>query len=302
MTKIDYNPGTHQISGRYFFTDFDRPAVIPTENVPTASGSGNAVRVQNIAVNHTYIFSPTMLLNSTFGWNRQRGGSLSSAPFSFPDAGAKIAATDPPELSIGITGGFGIGTNHIAFSTAAFTIREDLAITKGRMNGTSAARWYASRIILSIPSLKTVVSISTAYTGDGLADFLLGEASGFQPGGGEYKDLLERNGPFMLQILAGQPDIDLPFRTPLGSLFSLLLSGGTRRLFPARCALQRYPNAPAGMIYGGENHDPSFLLGIGKQHMEPCSRLGFAYRLTNDNKTSLRGGIGYYFSLLRQPI
>ena len=56
MGKIDYNRGNHQISGRYFFTDFDRPAVIPTENVLAAKGIGNAVRVQNLP-STTIIFS-----------------------------------------------------------------------------------------------------------------------------------------------------------------------------------------------------------------------------------------------------
>ena len=37
MTKVDYNRNGHQISGRYFFTDYDRPAVIPTDNILAAS-------------------------------------------------------------------------------------------------------------------------------------------------------------------------------------------------------------------------------------------------------------------------
>ena len=92
MTKVDYNLSRHQLSGRYFFTDYDRPAVVPANNILAASSAGNAVRVQNVSVNHTYTFGPTLLLNSTFGLNRQRGGSLSSAPFSYPDAGVKISS------------------------------------------------------------------------------------------------------------------------------------------------------------------------------------------------------------------
>src|SRR5262245_61630782 len=87
MGKVDYNLSKHQISGRYFFTDYDRPSVIPTDNVLAASNAGNAVRVQNVSINHNYILTPTLMINSTFGLNRQRGGSLSSAPFGFPDAG-----------------------------------------------------------------------------------------------------------------------------------------------------------------------------------------------------------------------
>jgi hypothetical protein len=68
--------------------------------------------VQNVAVNHTFAVRPTLLLHSTFGFNRQRGGSLSSGPFSFPDAGVRIASAAssalkaPPELVMSVTGGF----------------------------------------------------------------------------------------------------------------------------------------------------------------------------------------------------
>ena len=300
MTKIDYNPGKHQISGRYFFTDFDRPAVIPTENVLTASGSGNAVRVQNIAVNHTYIFSPTMLLNSTFGWNRQRGGSLSSAPFSFPDAGAKIAATDPPELSIGITGGFGIGTNHIGvFDRGDFTIREDLAITKGAHElhfGGEIVR--ISNHIINTFTQNGSFNFDGHHTGDGLADFLLGEASSFQQGGGEYKDLRGTKWALYAQDnwrVSQRLTFNLGLRWD--PYFPFYDREGRVVCFQPGVQSQRYPNAPAGMIYGGENHDPSCPVGGSENNIwNLAPRLGFAYRLTNDNKTSLRGGIGYYFT------
>ena len=111
MTKVEYNRRGHQISGRYFFTDYDRPAVIPENNILAASNAGNAVRVQNVSVNHTFSIRPTLLLNSTFGFNRQRGGSLSSGPFSYPDAGVRISSAAasalkaPPELVMSVTGG-----------------------------------------------------------------------------------------------------------------------------------------------------------------------------------------------------
>jgi len=117
MIKFDYTRGRHQIAGRYYFTDFDGPPVIPKDNVLAASSTGNAVRLQNISINHNFALSPGLLINSTFGLNRQRGGSLSSAPFSFRDAGVAIEGPEtsslkaPPELVVSVTGGFSINTN-----------------------------------------------------------------------------------------------------------------------------------------------------------------------------------------------
>src|SRR4029453_15722331 len=138
MAKVEYNRQRHQISGRYFFTDYDRPAVIPEDNILAASSAGNAVRGQNVSVNHTYSIRPTLLFHSTFGFNRQRGGSLSSGPFSYPDAGVRISSAAssalqaPPEIVMSVTGGFSINTNHLGdFDRGDFTIRENLTTLHG---------------------------------------------------------------------------------------------------------------------------------------------------------------------------
>src|SRR5688572_8541061 len=97
MPKIDYTSGRHQLSGRYYFTDFDYPAGVDAVNI-LAARMGNAVRLQNVSVNHVVTLSPSFLLTSTFGLNRQRGGSLSGAPFSFRDAGSKLLGPQDSEL------------------------------------------------------------------------------------------------------------------------------------------------------------------------------------------------------------
>ena len=132
MTKVDYVEGRHQLSGRYYFTDFDAPPEVGPANILAAGSSGNAVRVQNVSLNYTYVPSPTLLMNTTFGFNRQRGGSLSSADFSLADAGAKVIGPEtieglnsPPELVVTVTDGFRIRTNHLGdFDRGDFTIRE----------------------------------------------------------------------------------------------------------------------------------------------------------------------------------
>ena len=58
MTKVDYVRGKHQISGRYFFTNFDQQPFKATTDVLQVDGSGNHVRVQNIAVTDTYTREP----------------------------------------------------------------------------------------------------------------------------------------------------------------------------------------------------------------------------------------------------
>ncbi len=300
MGRVDYNFGGHQLNGRYFFTDFKLPAVTPSENVLSASSAGNAVRVQNVAVNHTWVMNPRVLLTSTFGWNRQRGGSSSSAPFSFPGAGVKIAATDPPELSVGITGGFGIGTNHLGqFDRGDFTIRENLTINKGGHElhfGGEAVR--ISNHIINTFLQNGYFEFDGRFTGEGLSDFVLGRASGFGQGGGEYKLLKGTKWGFYAQDnwrLSPRLSVNLGLRWD--PYFPFYDREGRVACFQPGVQSKRYPNAPVGLTYGGEDHDPGCPVGGSENNLGNFApRLGFAYRLNESGRTSLRGGVGYYYT------
>jgi hypothetical protein len=197
MTKVDYIGTRQQLSGHYFFTNFSAPPIIPQGNVLAAPSTGNAVRVQSVALNHTYTVSSTLLFNTTFGYNRQRGGSLSGAPFSFSDAGVKILGPQDstvkaaPELVVNVTGGFSINTNHYGqFDRGDFAIREVGTKIAGAHEikfGGEAVR--VSNNLLNTYQMAGNFTFNGQLSGNGLADFMLGNASAFNQGGGEFKDL-----------------------------------------------------------------------------------------------------------------
>lgn len=308
MTKLDYARGRHQLAGRYYFTDFDGPPVIPKDNVLAAASTGNAVRLQNISINHNFALSPNFLLNSTFGLNRQRGGSLSSAPFSFRDAGVRIEGPEtsslkaPPELVLSVTGGFSINTNHLGdFDRGDFTVREVVTRIRGRHElrmGGEAIR--LSNHITNTYQMAGNFQFNGQLSGNGLADFMFGRASQFRQGGGEFKWLKGTRWGFFVQDnwratqrltvnLGVRWDPYIPYYDREGRVVCFQ-PGITQRS-------QRYPNAPLGLLYGGKNHDPGCPQGGSDNNWWNIGpRFGFAYRLTQDGKTSLRGGIGDYYT------
>ncbi len=308
MTKVDYTAGRHMLSGRYFFTDFDAPPEIPTDNVLASSSAGNAVRVQNISLNHNFTASPTLLINSTFGLNRQRGGSLSSAPFGLGEAGAKILGPEdsslkaPPELVVTVTGGFRIRTNHLGdFDRGDFTVREVITHIRGdhelRLGG-EAVR--VSNHIINTYQMAGQITFNGQLSGNGLADFLYGRASQYRQGGGEFKYLRGTRWGFFAQDnwrvsprlalnLGLRWDPYLPYYDREGRVVCFEPNSGQ--------VSKRYPNAPVGMLYGGENHDPGCPVAGSKNNWWNLGpRIGLAYRLTEDGRTSLRAGIGAYYT------
>jgi len=306
MTKVDYNVGKHQISGRYFFTDYDQPAVVPKDNVLAAASSGNAVRLQNVSVIHNFTASPSLLLNTTFGLNRQRGGSLSSAPFGYPDAGVNIASARqselkaPPELSMSVTGAFSIGTNHLgAFDRGDYTFREVVTKIIGRHEMRFGGE--ALRVLNHITNtfqMDSSYTFSGELSGDGLADFMFGRASTFSQGGGEFKDLKGTKYTLFLQDnwrVTSDLTLNLGLRwDPYSAPYD---REGRVVCFQPGAKSVRYPKAPIGLIYGGDNHDAGCpVSGMDSSWWNFAPRFGFAYRLTQDGKTSLRGGVGLYYT------
>ncbi|HSH17670.1 MAG TPA: TonB-dependent receptor, partial [Verrucomicrobiae bacterium] len=309
MGKADYTSGNHTLSGRYYFTDFDAPPVVGPENILAATSAGNAVRVQNVSFNHTYTFSPTFLLNSTFGLNRQRGGSLSSTDFGLADAGAKVIGPEsveelnsPPELVVSVTDGFSISTNHLGdFDRGDTTFRGVATKISGsheiRFGGEAVRVWNK---IINTFQMAGQSQFNGQLSGNGLSDFMFGRLSQFRQGGGEFKDLIGVKWGFFVQDnwrvtprlslnLGLRWDPFLPYYDREGRV--VCYDPG----FPQTSA--RFPNAPQGFLFGGDDADPGCPQGGFENNWANFGpRVGIAYRLTEDGKTSLRTGGGIYFT------
>jgi carboxypeptidase family protein len=301
MIKVDYTRGKNQLTGRYFFTNFNEPPFLAKDNLLQVDSSGNQVRVQNIAVTDTYTATPHLLFNTWFGWDRQYGGSLSGAPFCMPDAGVNIAATTPCELQIGIDGGFGISSNHYgAFNRGDQTYREDVTYIKGKHE----LHFGGEALRIRAPMANTFEQNGEFYffdnlSHDNITDFMLGDTSLFIQAGGLYLNFTGiKWSAFVQDNWRATSRLTINMGLRWDPWFPYKDSKGRVGCFEPGQQSQRFPNSPPGLIFGGDNHDPGCPSSSMKTRAGNFApRLGFAYKLTNDGKTSVRGGAGLYYAI-----
>ncbi len=317
LVKVDYNFAKNHLSGHYFQQNYTQPlALPPPTNILEAQGSAETLIDKNVSVVDLYTITPNLILGSYYGFTKIDGTTFSGAPFSMADAGA-ILALPPnpgggytPALSFS-TNSFGVGSGNFGvFNRGNQSLREIATVTRGN----HLIQFGGQFVRVTQPMSNTFQEggnfiFGNTFTGYNLADFVAGDMSTFIQGGGLYLDFTGINWSAFVQddwkatprltISAGlRWDPFIPSKDSLGRVGCFAL-GAAQSV--------RYPNAPPDMIYGGSNHDSGCPnAGIFANYNNYGPRFGFAYQATEDARTSLRGGVGYYYeppnSLIYQQI
>lgn len=307
MPKVDWVHGKSQLSGRLFYTNYTQPPDTSQilKNILAVDGSGNQVRVATVAINHTYSATPMLLLNSWFGWDSQVGGTLSGIPtgsnaITFPDAGVAIAGGGsgiPPAIeALNVSGFFNVQSGHLGqFNRGDWRVREVITMEKS-----GHELIFGSEIVRLTQDITNTNNQSGAFqfagrlSGSNLVDFLLGTASQFQQAAGQYQDVRGLLTSFFVQDnwhVNQKLVLNLGLRWdpfwPYTEVYNRI------SCFRPGEQSQRYPNAPAGLVYGGDPGCPSHS-GYNAAVADFAPRLGFAWRL--DDKTVVRGGAGLFFA------
>ncbi len=298
LIKANWNQTKNSVVGSWFWTRFYEPPdlSIGATNVIASDGNGNQVTIKNLALNDTYTFSPRVLFNTWYSRTSQTGGSLSGAPFSYPTAGVQIAAPTPAELAMSVSGFFTVHTNHLGtFDRGDYSIREDITMERGAHDihiGGEALHVYNN--LVNTYNMSGNFTFAGNLSGSNISDFLLGAASNFAQGGGEYKNLsgilwslyLQDNiriSPKLKAEVGLRWDPYYPYQEARGRIVCYL---------PGSARSVRFPNAPLGMQFGGDPSCPSG--GSTNDALNFAPRLGFSYQI-NQN-TVVRGGAGLYFT------
>jgi len=301
--KVDWMVGPHRVSGRIFYTRFQRPFTGNLNDYGTMYSSDDGKSTQpyrQLTINDMYTVSPALINSFTFAYRGRRTFNDWTAvklPMSFKDAGVQnIAVRDPTSVYISVSGGFTARPGWL-YDKNDYDLQ--FADTATWMRGRHEIK-AGGEILRSANDIKNhfrtmgLFTFNGSITTNAMADLMLGEVYQFWQGGGEYKSLYGTRWGFFGQdnfratsnltlTLGVRWDPQFPYHDDLGRV----------QCFRPGVQSTRYPNAPDGYLSAGDAVCPDG--GFDPYVPAVAPRFGFAWRPAG-KETVIRGGYGLFWN------
>ncbi|MBS1814733.1 MAG: carboxypeptidase regulatory-like domain-containing protein [Acidobacteria bacterium] len=308
--RLDYQLNqAHRLSFTYFNSQgagFNRK--VSSNNLLTYSGLSTYAGQSNYVLRDNWIISPNMVNSFTLFYTLNK---TNAAPLyqtaHFSDLGMQIGnggpiITQPQMIVTGYFTGGGSGINNQTQLTSG--IEDTFNWTHGRhqvkFGGSMIFNKYQETgSFLSSAKLTFNGNASVGgQTKNGLADFLLGRAQSFQQNNGVLHRFHAWDPSLFLQDnwrITRRLTANLGVRWEVYYPFSGQKNLGT---FIEGVQSTRFPTAPVGLLTEGDPGVPEGVLHVSYKKFAP--RIGFAWDIFGDGKSSLRGAYGLFYSFSQE--
>ncbi len=299
LVRMDHQMSkTNKLSGRLWVSSASVPGVLDPKNYLVVV-SAATWRNTSVNVTDTQSFGSSVVNTALFSWNRTNNGNVPYEPAkSLTDLGVKMWNDDPYKWQVSISGYFGIDTNDTNFFLrdeyqASDTVRWSLG--KHQLSfGAEYGHGIGGIINNYRSSGQWTFASSAPFTGDGLADFLVGKFSSMTQGVGEYKDnRFNIFNMFVEDSIRLTPRLNVSLGLRWEPFFPYTDLDGKLSVWSPGSKSTRYINAPTGILYPGDADIPAGGYDTAWGNFGP--RVGMAWDIFGNGKTSLRAGYGIFY-------
>ncbi len=300
LSRVDYDlSAKHRFFARYFYTHYVQSPNDASQNLLTAA-SGSDFQDQTLTGGHTWTISPNMVNTAVFSFVRDGDALIPKSPFSWPSLGVPIASppdSSQPEVRLSVSGWFSAASGHLTDNIRnSYNFSDSLHWVTGKHEiafGGDYMRQLNS--IVNIVQQSPYITFSgTAYTGNPMSDFMIGDIQSFTQGGGQFFNMSANEVSLFVE---DKYRVNRSLVLTLGLRWDPFVpytdSKGRFECFRPGEKSQRFINSPQGYIFAGDPGCPSGAYGSSLAEFGP--RFGFAYNPGGKSKTVLRGGWGLFY-------
>ncbi len=307
LTKFDYTlSGTQSVFARYLYAVYENPATFDGINVLTLSRTGQKNQAHSVVAGHNFLVSSSLINSLRITYNTTINDRPLPEFFTATDLGSKIVSPLEGYVGVSVTGnGFAVGagaTNPGYFNSVGYQIADDVDFVKGNHQISFGGNWIHTKIeTLNNRPTNGAFTFNGQATGLSLADFMLGVVSGgFLQGNPVYDyDNHDYFGAYIQDDWRIRSNLSLnagvrwePF-VPLRNTFGWVSHFDQSR-FDRGLKSTVYPQAPAGLIFPGDENYPGDSTTHGKLGIF-APRVGAIWTPGNDNRTSIRAAWGVFY-------
>lgn len=298
LAKVDHQLNeAHRLTFNYFTTAGSNTVKAGSGNLPWASQQFNW-RQHNLNLSDVWVISPTKINQAWMTYTRNFGGRLNLPQTSLGDLGSAFTIQGTPSLpAINVTGFFNL-TNSIGGPTAGtnfYSIRDVFSWTKGRHSLRLGGEISLNKDIQeTLLNNYGVFTFNNSVTGNALANFLIGIPSAIT----QDSPVTGYTNTWYTALFA-QDDFRIHPRLTLN--LGLRWDVQTPPTDPFNRVVNYVPGqkstvntiAPVGAQFFGDPGVERGGIPVSYSHVSP--RIGFAWDLFGDGKTSIRSGFGLFY-------